>query len=96
MSMPRCEKGELKFTSIGKKLRGSWVLVRTKLGYGGSKKPQWLLIKHRDRYASTEDILTEEAALGAYQSLLAEIARDEGGDVAEPRRAIQPKAAVRR
>src|SRR5271167_810793 len=39
------EKGDLKFTLNGKKLRGSWVLVRTKLGYGGSKKPQWLLIK---------------------------------------------------
>ena len=63
------EKGDLKFTLLGKKLRGSWVLVRTKLGYGGSKKPQWLLIKHRDRYASTEDVLIEEAALGAHQSL---------------------------
>src|SRR5271155_13397 len=54
------EKGELKFTLSGKKLRGSWVLVRTKLGYGGSKKPQWLLIKHRDRDAATEDILVDE------------------------------------
>src|SRR6202790_4489348 len=49
------KKGDLKFTLDGKKLRGSWVLVRTKLGYGGAAKPQWLLIKHRDRYASTED-----------------------------------------
>ena len=54
------KKGELKFTLFGKKLRGSWVLVRTKLGYAGSKKPQWLLIKHRDRYASSEDILIED------------------------------------
>jgi bifunctional non-homologous end joining protein LigD len=54
------KKGELKFTLFGKKLRGSWVLVRTKLGYGGSKKPQWLLIKHRDRYASSEDILIDD------------------------------------
>src|SRR5580693_9329484 len=54
------QKGDLKFTLEGKKLRGSWVLVRTRLGYGGSKKPQWLLIKHRDRYASTEDILIEK------------------------------------
>jgi bifunctional non-homologous end joining protein LigD len=31
-------------TLFGRKLRGSWVLVRTKLGYGrGSDKPQWLL-----------------------------------------------------
>ena len=42
-------RGELKFTLHGKKLRGGWVLVRTARG--------WLLIKHRDAYASKEDIL---------------------------------------
>jgi bifunctional non-homologous end joining protein LigD len=67
------KNGELKFTLHGKKLRGSWVLVRTKLGYGGSKKPQWLLIKHRDRYASTEDILTEKPRSILTRRTLAEI-----------------------
>ncbi|MGP0071982.1 MAG: DNA polymerase ligase N-terminal domain-containing protein [Bryobacteraceae bacterium] len=82
------EKGDLKFTLAGKKLRGSWVLVRTKLGYGGSAKPQWLLIKHRDRYASTseeangEDILIEKPRSVLTKRLLSEIARDAGGDVA--------------
>jgi len=52
-------KGELKFTLHGKKLKGSWVLVRTK-GYGSSKKESWLLIKHRDRYASSEDVLEKK------------------------------------
>src|SRR6266478_9534508 len=41
-------EGNLKFTLSGKKLRGSWVLIRTKSGLGGSKRPTWLLIKHRD------------------------------------------------
>src|SRR3984957_10393207 len=77
------EKGDLKFTLAGKKLRGSWVLVRTKLGYGGSKKPQWLLIKHRDRYASTDDVLIEEPRSVLSKRTLAEIARDAGGDVAK-------------
>ncbi len=76
------EKGDLKFTLSGKKLRGSWVLVRTKLGYGGSKKPQWLLIKHRDRYVSSEDILTEKPRSVLTNRLLAQIAGDAGGDVA--------------
>src|SRR5262245_46393859 len=44
------EKGDLKFVLLGEKLSGSWVLVRTR----GSR--QWLLIKHRDEYASTEDL----------------------------------------
>src|SRR5229473_6724116 len=37
-------KGELKFALLGEKLKGSFVLVRT-------REPQWLLIKHRDKYA---------------------------------------------
>jgi bifunctional non-homologous end joining protein LigD len=90
------EKGDLKFTLRGKKLRGSWVLVRTKLGYGGSKKPQWLLIKHRDRYASTEDILIDEPRSVLTNRLLAEIARDEGGDVAKAAKGDPAKVAARR
>jgi bifunctional non-homologous end joining protein LigD len=75
-------RGELKFSLSGEKLRGSWVLVRTKLGYPrGSTKPQWLLIKHRDRYASSRDVLVEQPQSVASGRLLAEIARDENGDV---------------
>jgi bifunctional non-homologous end joining protein LigD len=66
-------KGELKFTLHGKKLKGSWVLVRTK-GYGGSKKESWLLIKHRDRYASTEDVLEKKPKSVVSSRLLPEIA----------------------
>jgi bifunctional non-homologous end joining protein LigD len=66
-------KGELKFTLSGKKLKGSWVLVRTK-GYGGSKKESWLLIKHRDRYASTEDVLEKKPKSVLSNRMLPEIA----------------------
>jgi bifunctional non-homologous end joining protein LigD len=66
-------KGELKFTLHGKKLKGSWVLVRTK-GYSGSKKESWLLIKHRDRYASTEDVLEKKPKSVVSSRLLPEIA----------------------
>jgi bifunctional non-homologous end joining protein LigD len=75
--------GELKFSLFGQKLRGSWVLVRTKLGYGGSAKPQWLLIKHRDRFASTEDVTAEFPRSAVSNRPLAAIARDEGGDIAK-------------
>jgi bifunctional non-homologous end joining protein LigD len=68
------KKGELKFSLQGQKLRGSWVLVRTKLGYGRSTKPQWLLIKHRDRYASTGDVLVEQPRSVLSNRLLDEIA----------------------
>jgi bifunctional non-homologous end joining protein LigD len=74
------EKGELKFTLCGTKLKGSWVLVRTRSF--GTPRSAWLLIKHRDQYASTKDVTREEPRSLASHRLLAEIARDEGGDVA--------------
>jgi bifunctional non-homologous end joining protein LigD len=74
-------KGDLKFTLHGKKLRGSWALVRTR-GYGGSSKTSWLLIKHRDAFASTKDVTQQKPRSILTRRLLAGIARDEGGDVA--------------
>jgi len=62
------KKGDLKFTLNGYKLKGSWVLVRTRGWGGGSKggeksggessKSSWLLIKHRDDWAGPIDITT--------------------------------------
>lgn len=44
------QKGRLEFTLKGKKLKGKWVLVRTR---ASEKKPQWLLIKRTDGFAET-------------------------------------------
>jgi bifunctional non-homologous end joining protein LigD len=74
------EKGDLKFTLHGKKLKGSWVLVRTR-GFGSGSKPSWLLIKHRDQYASTEDITETKPRSVVSNRLLADIARANGGNV---------------
>src|ERR1043166_8826047 len=58
------KKGDLKFTLDGYKLKGSWVLVRTR-GWGGGGggrggasegKTSWLLIKHRDDWSGPVDI----------------------------------------
>jgi bifunctional non-homologous end joining protein LigD len=77
------EKGDLKFTLHGKKLQGSWVLVRTR-GFGKNpSRPSWLLIKHRDEYASTEDVTEREPYSAASGRLLVDIARDGGGDMAK-------------
>ncbi len=72
-------KGDFKFTVRGKKLRGSWVLVRTR-GFGSRADRSWLLIKHRDEYASTADVEEEKPRSVLTNRLLAEIAKDEGGD----------------
>ena len=74
------EKGDLKFTLHGKKLKGSWVLVRTR-GFGSSTKTSWLLIKHRDDFASSVDIALEKPRSAISNRLLAQIAKDGGGDV---------------
>jgi bifunctional non-homologous end joining protein LigD len=76
-------KGELKFVLLGKKLAGSWVLVRT-------RSRQWLLIKHRDQWASADDItLTRPRSVVSRRSLAA-IARAAG---ATPRQLAQAAAA---
>lgn len=41
------KKGELKFTLFGKKLQGSFALIKTH-GFGG--KNAWLIIKHKDNH----------------------------------------------
>jgi bifunctional non-homologous end joining protein LigD len=67
-------KGELKFRLKGKKLKGSWVLVRT-------HDRNWLLIKHRDKYASKEDLTETSPTSVSTQRTLAEIAAEGGGNV---------------
>ena len=61
-------KGDLKFKLNGKKLRGSWVLVRM-------RPRQWLLIKHRDTAASAEDITAAKPRSAVSRRSLAGIAR---------------------
>ena len=67
-------KGELKFTMLGKKLKGSFVLVRT-------RDRQWLLMKHRDKFAKENEIAETQPYSIMSKRTLAEIAEDEGGDV---------------
>ena len=76
-------KGDLKFTLLGKKLRGSWVLVRM-------RDRQWLLIKHRDKVASAVDIATAKPRSAVSRRTLAGIARRAG---ASPRQLAQAEEA---
>lgn len=68
------DKGELKFALNGEKLKGSWVLVRT-------RGRQWLLLKHRDYYTTSEEVTDLAPASILTRRTLAEIAEDEGGNV---------------
>jgi bifunctional non-homologous end joining protein LigD len=87
-------KGELKFRLAGTKLRGGWVLVRTR-PRPGSSRPAWLLIKHRDAFASTDDVTETAPRSVVSRRTLAEIAWQEGGNV-EKAAAGDPPAEIRR
>lgn len=50
-------KGKLSFLLRGEKLKGSFALVRT------STPKQWLMIKHRDRYANSGDVLSRNQSV---------------------------------
>ena len=82
-------KGDLKFTLDGYKLKGSWVLVRTKGPGGGGDGRSWLLIKHRDEWAGDVDI-TEFAPLSVKsESNFAEILAQDNPDIWRSNRPAQ-------
>jgi bifunctional non-homologous end joining protein LigD len=67
------QKGDFKFVLQGKRLRGSWVLVRTRRDERG--KAQWLLIKHRDEHAAEgSDVTAEHQTSVATRRTMEEIA----------------------
>ena len=56
------KKGRIEFEMKGKKLKGKWILVRTRAASGS--KPQWLLMKRTDEFAQNgheADIIEENA-----------------------------------
>jgi bifunctional non-homologous end joining protein LigD len=77
-------KGDLKMRLNGRKLKGSWVLVRM-------RDRQWLLIKHRDAHASaTVDLTAAKPKSVVSRRSMAGIARAAG---ASPRQLEQAIAA---
>jgi len=73
-------RGDFKFVLHGKRLKGSWVLVRTRRG--DPKRAQWLLIKHRDEYAEPGSEVVEEYLTSAATGRT----MDEIADGRKPRR----------
>ena len=66
------KKGDLKFTLLGEKLHGSWVLVRMRHDRNGGKRTNWLLIKHRDEFARegrANDILDQDRSVASGRSM---------------------------
>jgi bifunctional non-homologous end joining protein LigD len=51
--------GKLKFTLHGKKLKGTWALVKA----AGRGENSWLLMKVKDKYASTDDVTKKDKSV---------------------------------
>jgi bifunctional non-homologous end joining protein LigD len=81
--------GDLKFQLHGQKLKGSWVLVRTQ-GKFARGRSSWLLIKHRDQFASSVDVTVEQPRSAVSGLLLAQIAEKSGGDVSQAAKGDPP------
>lgn len=58
------KEGSIKIVLKGKKVKGEWALVRTK-----QSENSWLLIKHKDKYASSEDITTRDKSVVSGKTL---------------------------
>ncbi len=59
------KEGHIKFRLKGHKLKGEFVLTRIK----GNEKNNWLLIKHKDRYASERDITLKDKSVRSKKTI---------------------------
>ena len=59
------KKGDLKIRLHGKKLNGDWVLVRMARNRNGDKRTNWLLIKHRDEFATEADVTKQDRSIAS-------------------------------
>jgi bifunctional non-homologous end joining protein LigD len=74
-------KGDFKFILEGKRLHGSFVLVRMRHDRDGGKRTNWLLIKHRDDFSVEENgaaVLEENATSVASARTMEAIASGKG------------------
>ncbi|HVS97857.1 MAG TPA: non-homologous end-joining DNA ligase, partial [Puia sp.] len=63
--LKQLHEGSLKFVLKGKKLKGEFALVHTK----GREDNSWLLIKHRDQYATEEPVTDKDRSVISKKTL---------------------------
>lgn len=83
--------GSLKFRLHGEKLKGEFVLVKTPR----RAENAWLLIKHRDEFASTKDITLLDQSVKSGKTL-EETSEDKDAEVWQSNRSSEKKTATRK
>jgi bifunctional non-homologous end joining protein LigD len=79
------QQGNLKFVLAGEKLKGQFALVRTR-----RDEKSWLLIKKKDSYATTADVLAEKRSVVSHRTL-EELSEDDQED--DPRKLTKIRLA---
>ncbi len=80
--------GSMKVRLHGKKLKGEFALVRTE----GRGENAWLLIKHRDEYASSADITAKDKSVVSKKTI-EQMAKDKKAPVWTSNRSDKPDSA---
>lgn len=84
------KKGDLKFVLHGEKLKGSFALIKTpRMGDN-----TWLLIKHRDGYATEKDVTEQDKSVVSGQPVDAEAAAAASAPKAPIPRNLKPMLAT--
>jgi bifunctional non-homologous end joining protein LigD len=76
--LSKFHSGDLKIVLHGKKVKGSYALVKLK-----RDEKSWLLIKHKDKYAGEEDITQKNKSVVSKKTL-AQIAKENGTELNHP------------
>jgi bifunctional non-homologous end joining protein LigD len=76
--LKQLKSGSLKFRLSGKKLKGEFALIHIK--NNNKRDNAWLLIKHRDEYASETDITKKDKSVISGKSI-AQLAKDKNANL---------------
>lgn len=92
--LKQLKEGNLKFVLKGKKLKGEFALVRT----NGMGDNAWLLIKHKDKFASTADITEKDKSVQSGKTIekIAATSKNTWESNRSSNGALKKKAAIKK
>ena len=85
--LKQLKEGSIKIILHGEKLQGEWALVHTK-----QSENSWLLIKHKDEFASSADVTNKSKSVVSGKTLL-QLEKSESSKNGTPKSAVKKVAA---
>ena len=84
--LKQLKEGSVKIILHGEKLRGEWALVHTK-----QSENSWLLIKHKDKFASSAEVTNKSKSVVSGKTLL-QLEKSAGAKNGSPKKAVKKVA----